>query len=266
MPNRITLKKSAVANKVPLVTDLSPGELAINTTDGRLYYLHSSSSIGEINASDARSVGGINASSLLRNDQNNTINGELTINGNTILSGSSLTINATTYNYGAGAAAAHRTALGLGTAATTDSTSYAAASHSHGNITNAGAIGTTADLAIVTSVNGILTTQSRSGIDSRTSFPNDAVTGATSDATANSIVRRDSLASADFVQISASAVNADNATFEGLTLNNNATFNATTYNFGTGAAIAFRNAIGVSESGSQNYVDDQNILAVSLFA
>jgi hypothetical protein len=86
------------------------------------------------------------------------------------------------------------------------------------------------------------------------------VTGATSDATANSIVRRDSSASADFVQINASTVNADNATFEGLTLNNNVTFNATTYNFGTGAATALKTAIGT------NSLDDQNILAVSLFA
>jgi hypothetical protein len=43
--------------------------------------------------------------------------------------------------------------------------------HTHGNITNAGAIGTTADLVAVTTTSGVLTTASRSGIDSRTSFP-----------------------------------------------------------------------------------------------
>lgn len=101
-----------------------------------------------------------------------------------------LTLNATTYNYGAGAAAAHRTALGLGTAATTNSTAYAAASHSHGNITNAGAIGTTSDLAVVTGSGGVLTTLSRSGIDSRTSFPNSTVTAATSMNAANTLVLR----------------------------------------------------------------------------
>jgi hypothetical protein len=44
-------------------------------------------------------------------------------------------------------------------------------SHTHGNITNGGAIGTTADLVAVTTTSGVLTTASRSGIDSRTAFP-----------------------------------------------------------------------------------------------
>jgi hypothetical protein len=43
--------------------------------------------------------------------------------------------------------------------------------HTHGNITNAGAIGSTADLVAVTTTSGVLTTASRSGIDTRTSFP-----------------------------------------------------------------------------------------------
>lgn len=38
MPNNILLKKSSQAGKVPLVGDLSYGELALNFTDGRLYY------------------------------------------------------------------------------------------------------------------------------------------------------------------------------------------------------------------------------------
>lgn len=37
MANRITLKKSSVAGKVPLATDLVAGELALNTTDMTLY-------------------------------------------------------------------------------------------------------------------------------------------------------------------------------------------------------------------------------------
>jgi hypothetical protein len=43
--------------------------------------------------------------------------------------------------------------------------------HTHGNITNAGAIGSTSDLVVVTGASGVLTTSSRSGIDSRSSFP-----------------------------------------------------------------------------------------------
>ena len=43
--------------------------------------------------------------------------------------------------------------------------------HTHGNITNDGAIGTTANLAVITDTNGKLTTRSRSGIDTRSTFP-----------------------------------------------------------------------------------------------
>ena len=37
MANSIKIKRSAVAAKVPLTTDLALGELAINTYDGKLY-------------------------------------------------------------------------------------------------------------------------------------------------------------------------------------------------------------------------------------
>jgi hypothetical protein len=47
---------------------------------------------------------------------------------------------------------------------------FAQGNHTHGNITNAGAIGSTADQVVVTGTNGVLTTQSRSGIDSRSTF------------------------------------------------------------------------------------------------
>lgn len=45
MPNTIILKKSSVAGKVPLSTDLVYGELALNYTDGKLYYKTASNSI-----------------------------------------------------------------------------------------------------------------------------------------------------------------------------------------------------------------------------
>ena len=38
MANRIQLKKSSVASKVPVVADLAYGELALNYADGKLYY------------------------------------------------------------------------------------------------------------------------------------------------------------------------------------------------------------------------------------
>ena len=51
-----------------------------------------------------------------------------------------------------------------------DNASFASSTHVHGNITNAGAIGSTSDLVVVTGASGVLTTASRSGIDSRTEF------------------------------------------------------------------------------------------------
>jgi hypothetical protein len=119
--------------------------------------------------------------------------------------------------------------LGLGTAATTDSTSYAAASHSHGNITNAGAIGSTSGLVVTTTTNGILTTSSRSGIDSRTSFPNSDVTAATSAPTVSTIVKRDSDGASSFNEVTTNSLNIDgNVYFNNISnYSSNATF---TYN------------------------------------
>lgn len=51
-----------------------------------------------------------------------------------------------------------------------DNAAFASGTHVHGNITNAGAIGSTSDLVVVTGASGVLTTASRSGIDSRTEF------------------------------------------------------------------------------------------------
>ena len=45
MTNRVLLKKSSVAAKVPLTTDLSFGEVALNYADGKLYYLNTSSAV-----------------------------------------------------------------------------------------------------------------------------------------------------------------------------------------------------------------------------
>lgn len=52
-----------------------------------------------------------------------------------------------------------------------DTNSYSLTTHTHGSITSDGKIGSTSDLVVVTGAAGALTTQSRSGIDSRTTFP-----------------------------------------------------------------------------------------------
>ena len=48
MANKIILKKSSVAGKVPLITDLAYGEVALNYTDGKLYYKNADNTIGRL--------------------------------------------------------------------------------------------------------------------------------------------------------------------------------------------------------------------------
>lgn len=45
MASPIKLKKSSVSNRVPLTSDLVYGELAVNYTDSKLYFLNSSNAI-----------------------------------------------------------------------------------------------------------------------------------------------------------------------------------------------------------------------------
>ena len=51
--SKVILKKSSVTGKIPLAADLDYGELAINYTDGKLFYKTSSNSISEISGGGA---------------------------------------------------------------------------------------------------------------------------------------------------------------------------------------------------------------------
>jgi hypothetical protein len=64
MPNKVLLKKSSVAAKVPLVTDLDYGELALNYTDGRLYYKDGANAI-QVIASTASTSGQFTVPSVI---------------------------------------------------------------------------------------------------------------------------------------------------------------------------------------------------------
>jgi hypothetical protein len=66
----------------------------------------------------------------------------------------------------------------LGTAASASSTDFAAASHAHGNITNAGAIGSTSGQIVVTTTAGVLTTAATIASSAVTGLPT-AGTGST---------------------------------------------------------------------------------------
>jgi hypothetical protein len=58
MPNNIILKKSSVGDKVPLASDLEHGELALNFTDGNLFYKNNSNVVTAIASNKFVSVTG----------------------------------------------------------------------------------------------------------------------------------------------------------------------------------------------------------------
>jgi hypothetical protein len=58
MPNTLLLKKSAVANSVPTAGNLQPGELALNYTDGNLFYKNASNVVTVIASNKAISLSG----------------------------------------------------------------------------------------------------------------------------------------------------------------------------------------------------------------
>lgn len=85
MPNKVLLKKSSVAAKVPLVTDLDYGELAVNYADGKLYYKTATNTISAFTTN----VGTVTSVNM-------TVPTGLTVSGNPITSSGTLAISLTT--------------------------------------------------------------------------------------------------------------------------------------------------------------------------
>jgi hypothetical protein len=56
MASKIVLKKSSVASKIPLVTDLDYGEVALNYQDGKLYFKTATNTIEYFNMADPIAV------------------------------------------------------------------------------------------------------------------------------------------------------------------------------------------------------------------
>jgi hypothetical protein len=142
----IQLYYSSTASAVPLAANLAAGELAINTTDGKLYYKSNAGVVTLIAGATSGPAGGsntqvqYNSSGVLAGSANMTFNGTtltvagLSNTGNTILgdaSADTVTINGTitsnliftdnTYDIGASGATRPRS-LFLGTALTTGTT------------------------------------------------------------------------------------------------------------------------------------------------
>jgi|TARA_B100000959_G_scaffold240219_1_gene261315 hypothetical protein len=61
MAQVVKLKRSSVANKVPTIADLSLGELAMNTNDGKVYFEKSGSSVSvqTVLTTDSQTTGSI---------------------------------------------------------------------------------------------------------------------------------------------------------------------------------------------------------------
>jgi hypothetical protein len=74
MPSKIILKKSSVASKVPVAGDLDFGELAINYTDGKLYYKKADGTSIDSFITSASSITG-NAATATALQTARTING-----------------------------------------------------------------------------------------------------------------------------------------------------------------------------------------------
>ena len=81
MSNRIKLKRSSTVSKVPQISDLTLGELAINTFDGKLFFLknNGSDSIQSIVTTNAQITGSVELTgaltsslSLISNDSPST--------------------------------------------------------------------------------------------------------------------------------------------------------------------------------------------------
>lgn len=84
MPNKIIIKKSSVAAKVPLATDLEIGELAVNLADQKLYSKNASGTVVLVGNNANGTVTSVTAGSYLT--------------GDTITSSGTLAVDATSSN------------------------------------------------------------------------------------------------------------------------------------------------------------------------
>lgn len=88
MANRLILKRSSVAGKVPLATDLSVGEIAVNLADNKLYTKDGSGNVLHINQGAPVANGAI-----YENSKTITANYTIT-SGKNAMSAGPITINA----------------------------------------------------------------------------------------------------------------------------------------------------------------------------
>jgi hypothetical protein len=161
-----------------------------------------------------------------------------------------LTINSTTITYGTGAAAAHRTALGLTTLATTTAgTGVVTALGNNANgaggfVTDSGTVAnaTNADYATIA---GNATTANEVPLNGITGLGTSVATAlAINIGSSGAMVTSNSTDTLTNKTLTSPAINS-------ATLGTAATFNATSYTFGTGAAAAMNQSLGTSSVDSR---------------
>lgn len=143
MPNTVLLKKSGTPGSGP--SSLQHGELALNYADNVIYWKNSGNTISSFQFAAYAAAG--------------HVHGNIT-NAGAIGSASGLPIITTTS--GVLTAGSFGTATGTFCQGNDSRLSDARTptSHVHGNITNAGAIGSTSGLPVITTTSGVLTTGS----------------------------------------------------------------------------------------------------------
>lgn len=148
MPNTIQHKRSTTASAVPTGASLSAGEIAINTADGRLFIKKSDGTVVAIGRDASELNTGTVAAARLPAATGATLGA--------IIVGTGLGVSSGTVSVSYGSTSS--TACVGNDARLSDARTPL--SHTHGNITNSGAIGSTANLPIITTTSGVLTTGS----------------------------------------------------------------------------------------------------------
>lgn len=164
MPTTVKIRRSGTASATP--SALEHGEIAINYADGKVFWKNASNVITSFTfQSYALASHGHAASDITINFFGGAV---LEFDGSDLSQvwlpiDAALAARPTTTSY-ATSNVGGVVKVGAGVTITNGvisvSTNYAATSHTHGNITNAGAIGSTSGQIVVTTTSGVLTTAS----------------------------------------------------------------------------------------------------------
>jgi len=162
----VRIKRSNTSGAVP--ASLADGELAVNQNDGKLFFRTTAGGVASLTYSlptaSSSVLGGVKIGSGISIDGNGVISAAASY---TLPSATTAALGGIIVGTGLGVTSGTLSVLygtGSGTACQGNdsrlSDSRTPLSHAHGNITNAGAIGSAANLPVITTTSGVLTTGS----------------------------------------------------------------------------------------------------------